>query len=147
MSASGYRADNHSHTLWYLPWRGISMRASLASVSLSGPLGSSSSQHMRTPDCFERPCFLSDHIRPPCTMYRGNRLKIILNRAYALGPGDYSLTHTTHEINSTPPRFDTELACFFFFLLFLCRRSRGHLILRERDHQRLSGNVLWGVDG
>ena len=29
----------------------------------------------------ERPCFLSDHIRPPCTEYRGNRLKGILNRA------------------------------------------------------------------
>ena len=35
----------------------------------------------------ERPCFLSDHIRPHCTEYRGNRLKGILTQAYELGPG------------------------------------------------------------
>ena len=29
----------------------------------------------------ERPCFLSDHSRPPCTEDRGNRLKGILNHA------------------------------------------------------------------
>jgi hypothetical protein len=36
----------------------------------------------------ERPCFLSDHIKPPCTEDCGrNRLKGALNRAYELGPG------------------------------------------------------------
>jgi hypothetical protein len=30
----------------------------------------------------ERPCFLSDHIRPPSTEDRGKRLKGVLNRAF-----------------------------------------------------------------
>ena len=32
----------------------------------------------------ERPCFLADHIRPPCTEHCGNRLEGILNRR--MGP-------------------------------------------------------------
>ena len=57
----------------------------------------------------ERPCFLSDHTRPPCTEDRGNRLKGILNRAFELDQrGTGWSTFWTWRCDSMPNRWTAD---------------------------------------
>ena len=89
----------------------------------------------------ERPCFLSDHIRPPCTEHRGNRLKLMRSGDFKNGSWPV-LRFRSVRFFELPTSVDTgncsvERPCFLSdHNLSTGTKNGGVHVLKHRYHPR-----------